>query len=165
MAIRALRHVGLKMVSIGLAALLWLIVSGEQIVERSLRDSAGVHESAGTARGGRRCRRDVVEVRVRGSSGALSRIAAGELVAVMDLRGSTPGPAAVSSGEPRCPRAVRHRRRAGGALEHLNAVRAVGHQARADRAGGRGRTGARIRGGDNRPRSRRRSKWSVRPVH
>ena len=37
MAIRALRHVGLKVVSIGLAALLWLVVSGEQIVERALR--------------------------------------------------------------------------------------------------------------------------------
>ena len=36
MAIVGFRHVGLKVVSIALAALLWLVVSGEQIVERAL---------------------------------------------------------------------------------------------------------------------------------
>jgi YbbR domain-containing protein len=90
MAIRALRHVGLKVVSIGLAALLWLIVSGEQIVERSLRvpleftNLPARLELVGDAP-------DVVEVRVRGSSGALSRISTGEVVAVMDLRTARPG--------------------------------------------------------------------------
>ena len=34
---RLFRHLGLKVVSIVLAALLWLVVSGEQIVERALR--------------------------------------------------------------------------------------------------------------------------------
>ena len=37
MAIAGLRNIGLKVVSIALAALLWLLVSGEQIVERALR--------------------------------------------------------------------------------------------------------------------------------
>jgi YbbR domain-containing protein len=86
----ALRHIGLKVVSIGLAALLWLVVSGEQIVERALRiplEFANLPtrlELVGDAP-------DVVDVRVRGSSGALSRIATGELVAILDLRSARPG--------------------------------------------------------------------------
>lgn len=90
MPIRALRRVGLKIVSIGLAALLWLVVSGEQLVERSLRipleftNLPARLEVVGEPP-------DVVEVRLRGSSGALSRIATGELVAVMDLRAARAG--------------------------------------------------------------------------
>src|SRR5688500_3272936 len=86
----ALRHIGLKVVSIGLAALLWLAVSGEQIVERALRiplefaNLPAQLELVGDAP-------DVVDVRVRGSSGALSRIATGELVAILDLRSARPG--------------------------------------------------------------------------
>ena len=37
MAFFGLRHLGLKLLSIALAALLWLLVSGEQIVERAMR--------------------------------------------------------------------------------------------------------------------------------
>ena len=37
MAIIGLRHIGLKIMSIALAALLWLVVAGEQVVERALR--------------------------------------------------------------------------------------------------------------------------------
>ena len=37
MAYPGFRHLGLKLISIALAALLWLLVSGEQIVERALR--------------------------------------------------------------------------------------------------------------------------------
>lgn len=83
-------HLGLKFISIGLAALLWLVVSGEQIVERALRipleftNLPAQLEIVGDAP-------DVVDARVRGSSGALSRIAAGELVAVIDLRTARPG--------------------------------------------------------------------------
>src|SRR5512140_2806592 len=90
MAIGPLRHVGLKLVSIGLAALLWLVVSGEQIVERALRvpleftNLPAQLEVVGDPP-------DVVEVRVRGSSGALSRIAGGEVVAVLDLRSARAG--------------------------------------------------------------------------
>ena len=85
MAIAGFRHLGLKIVSIGLAALLWALVSGEQVVERALRvplEFTNVPpnlELVGDAP-------TVVDVRVRGSSGALGRISAGELVAVLDLR-------------------------------------------------------------------------------
>jgi YbbR domain-containing protein len=90
MAIPAFRNVGLKAVSIALAAALWLVVSGEQIVERVLRiplefmnlpEQLEIVGSPPT----------VVDVRVRGSSGALSRLAPGELVAVVDLSAARPG--------------------------------------------------------------------------
>jgi len=90
MAIAGFRHLGLKIVSIGLAVLLWALVSGEQVVERALRvpleftNVPGRLEIVGDAP-------QVVEVRVRGSSGAVGRIAAGEVVAVLDLRGAGPG--------------------------------------------------------------------------
>lgn len=83
-------HLGLKFVSIALAALLWMAVSGEQTVERSLRipleftNLPSQLEVVGDAPA-------VVDVRVRGSSGALNRIAAGELVAVLDLRSGRAG--------------------------------------------------------------------------
>ena len=90
MAIPGFRHLGLKVLSIVLAALIWLVVSGEQIVERALRipleftnlppDLELVGDTP-----------DVVDVRVRGSSGALSRVASGELVAVLDLRSARAG--------------------------------------------------------------------------
>lgn len=91
MAVIGFRHIGLKVVSIVLAALLWLVVSGEQIVERALRvpleftNLPPQLEVVGYPP-------NVVDVRVRGSSGALSRIAAGELVAVVDLRSAREGP-------------------------------------------------------------------------
>jgi YbbR domain-containing protein len=84
MAIVGFRHIGLKAVSIALAALIWLIVSGEQVVERALRiplEFTNVPSSLEIVGDPP----DVVDVRVRGSSGALSRIATGELVAVLDL--------------------------------------------------------------------------------
>jgi YbbR domain-containing protein len=90
MAIGPLRHVGLKLVSIGLAALLWLVVSGEQIVERALRiplEFTNLPAQLEVVSDPP----DVVDVRVRGSSGALGRIATGELVAVLDLRSARPG--------------------------------------------------------------------------
>ena len=84
------RHIGLKLLSIVLASLIWLLVSGEQIVERALRipleftNLPAELELVGDTP-------DLVDVRVRGSSGALSRVAAGELIAVLDLRGARPG--------------------------------------------------------------------------
>lgn len=90
MAIRGFRHLGLKFVSIALAALLWLVVSGEQIVERALRiplefTNLPPHlELVGETP-------TVADVRVRGSSGALTRLAPGDLVAVLDLRAARPG--------------------------------------------------------------------------
>jgi YbbR domain-containing protein len=90
MAYPGFRHIGLKVLSIALAALIWLLVSGEQIVERALRipleftNLPAQLELVGDTP-------TVVDVRVRGSSGALSRVAAGELVAVLDLRTARPG--------------------------------------------------------------------------
>jgi YbbR domain-containing protein len=84
------RHIGLKLLSIVLASLIWLVVAGEQIVERALRIPleftnlpAELEMVGGTP--------DLVEVRVRGSSGVLSRVAAGELIAVLDLRTARAG--------------------------------------------------------------------------
>ncbi len=85
MALVGFRNIGLKAISIALAASIWLLVSGEEIVERALRvplEFTNVPpqlEIVGDPP-------DVVDVRIRGSSGTLSRIAAGELVAVLDLQ-------------------------------------------------------------------------------
>lgn len=90
MAIPGFRHFGLKLLSVVLGALVWLLVSGEQIVERALRipleftNLPAELELVGDTP-------DLVDVRVRGSSGALSRVAAGELVAVIDLRSARRG--------------------------------------------------------------------------
>lgn len=90
MAYPGFRHIGFKLLSVALAALIWLLVSGEQIVERALRipleftNLPAQIELVGNAP-------TVVDVRVRGSSGALNRVAAGELVAVLDLRTARPG--------------------------------------------------------------------------
>lgn len=84
MAAFGLRHVGLKVLSIGLAVLLWLLVGGEPLVERALRvplELTNVPPSLEIVEEPP----DMVDVRVRGSSGALGRVAAGELVAVLDL--------------------------------------------------------------------------------
>jgi len=90
MAYPGFRHLGLKFISIALAALLWLVVSGEQIVERALRipleftNLPAQLEMVGEPP-------NVADVRIRGSSGALSRVASGELVAVLDLRSARRG--------------------------------------------------------------------------
>jgi YbbR domain-containing protein len=85
MAIRPFRNLALKLVSVVLAALLWLIVSGEQTVERVLRipleftNIPSELELVGEPP-------TVVDVRVRGSSGALGRLSSGDLAAVLDVR-------------------------------------------------------------------------------
>jgi len=90
MAIIGFRHIGLKIMSIGLAALLWLVVAGEQVVERALRiplefiNMPAQLEPVGEPP-------NMMDVRLRGSSGRLSRIASGEVVAVVDLQGARPG--------------------------------------------------------------------------
>jgi YbbR domain-containing protein len=90
MAYPGFRHIGLKLLSIVLAASIWLLVSGEQVVERALRvpleftNLPAQLEIVGDTP-------DFVDVRVRGSSGSLSRVATGELVAVLDLRGARAG--------------------------------------------------------------------------
>jgi hypothetical protein len=84
MRVHPFRHLGLKVLAIALATLLWLTVAGEHIVERSLRVPLEFRnippqlEIVGNPP-------DTVDVRVRGSSALLSRIQAGEIVAVLDL--------------------------------------------------------------------------------
>lgn len=90
MRIRPFEHVGLKLLSLALAVLLWLVVAGEEAVERGLRVPLELQqipdgvELLGEVP-------DTVDVRVRGSSGALSRVGAGDIVAVLDLGGVQPG--------------------------------------------------------------------------
>ena len=84
------RHFGLKLLSLGLAVLVWMVVSGEETVERGLRVPLELQQvPAGLELLG-----DVpatVDVRVRGASGTLSRVAAGDVIAVLDLRGARAG--------------------------------------------------------------------------
>jgi YbbR domain-containing protein len=90
MAFRPFHNLALKLVSVVLAALLWLIVSGEQTVERVLRipleftNIPAQLELVGDPP-------TVVDVRVRGSSGTLGRLSSGELAAVLDVRSPRPG--------------------------------------------------------------------------
>jgi hypothetical protein len=87
---RLLQNFGLKVLSIGLAALLWGLVAGQREAERSLRvpleyrnippDLEMLGEPA-----------SLVDVRVRGSSGVLGELRGADLVAVLDLRSARPG--------------------------------------------------------------------------
>jgi YbbR domain-containing protein len=90
MAYHPFRNLGLKALSVGIAALLWLVVAGERIVERVMRAPVEMQnlpeglEIVGNPP-------DTVEVRLRGPSGALSRMAAGDMAAVIDLQTARPG--------------------------------------------------------------------------
>jgi YbbR domain-containing protein len=78
------RNPGLKIVSLALAAVLWLTLAGEHVVERNLRvplefrNIPEALEIVGNAP-------ESVDVRLRGSSAVLSRVVPGEIVAVIDL--------------------------------------------------------------------------------
>src|SRR5437867_8541727 len=93
MKLRALwpfRHFGLKVLSVGLAILLWMAVAGEETVERGLRVPLELQQfPAGLELAGEVP--TTVDVRVRGASGTLSRVSAGEVVAVIDLRAARSG--------------------------------------------------------------------------
>jgi YbbR domain-containing protein len=90
MAYHPFRHLGLKVLAIALATLLWLTVAGEHVVERSLRvplefrNIPPLIEITGDPP-------NDVEVRLRGSSAVLGRLDPGEVVAVLDLSGGRPG--------------------------------------------------------------------------
>jgi YbbR domain-containing protein len=80
------RHLGLKLLSVLLGVMLWMVVAGEETVVRGLRIPlelqqfpAGLELEAEPP--------STVEVRVRGSSGALGRLSSTDVVAVIDLRG------------------------------------------------------------------------------
>ena len=90
MAYHPFRHIGLKLVAIALATLLWLTVAGQHVVERILRVPVEFRnipaqlEVVGNPP-------DSVEVRLRGSSALLSRLQPGDVVAVVDLQQARPG--------------------------------------------------------------------------
>lgn len=90
MAYHPFRNLGLKFLSVCIAGLLWLVVAGERVVERVMRAPVEMQnlpeglEIVGTPP-------DTVEVRLRGPSGALSRMAAGDMAAVIDLQTARPG--------------------------------------------------------------------------
>jgi YbbR domain-containing protein len=78
------RHFGLKLLSVGLAILLWMNVAGEETVERGLRAPLELQQfPAGLEIQGEPP--STVDVRVRGTSGALSRVGPGDIVGVLDL--------------------------------------------------------------------------------
>lgn len=84
------RHFGLKLLSFGLALLLWMSVAGEEIVERGLRVPLELQQFPQ----GLELQNEPpasVDVRVRGASAALSRLGAGDVFAVLDLHGAAPG--------------------------------------------------------------------------
>jgi YbbR domain-containing protein len=84
------RHLGLKVLAITLAIVLWLTVAGEHVVERTLRvplefrNIPTALEIVGNTP-------DNVDVRVRGSSALLSRLQTGDIVAVLDLGAARAG--------------------------------------------------------------------------
>jgi YbbR domain-containing protein len=84
------RYVGLKFLSLVVAVLLWMAVSGESTVERGLRVPLELQQlPPGVELTG-----DVpatVDVRVQGGSSTLSRVMAGDVVAVLDLRSARSG--------------------------------------------------------------------------
>ena len=90
MALPLLRNIWLKFLSISIAALLWLVVAGDRVVERVLRVPIEFQnlpqglEIVGDPPEG-------VDVRLRASSGALGRLATGDIAAVIDLRTARPG--------------------------------------------------------------------------
>ena len=87
---RIFRNFGIKVLSIGLAALLWGLVAGQREAERSLRVPLEYRniptelELLGEPA-------SLVDVRVRGSSGVLGELRGADLVAVLDLRTARPG--------------------------------------------------------------------------
>ena len=84
-------YTGLKIVSVALAVLLWMMVSSQRAsVERGLRiplELQNLPENLEMVEPPQ----EAVDVRVRGTADALSRISPGELVAAVDLSAAQPG--------------------------------------------------------------------------
>jgi YbbR domain-containing protein len=89
-AFHPFRHLGLKFMAIALAALLWLTVAGDHVVERSMRvplefrNIPPALEIVGDPP-------TAVDVRLRGSSALLARLEPREIVAVLNLSTARPG--------------------------------------------------------------------------
>ena len=84
------RHLGLKIMALALSTLLWLIVAGDHLVERSMRvplefrNIPPALEIVGDPP-------TAVDVRLRGSSALLGRLEPRDIVAVLDLGTARPG--------------------------------------------------------------------------
>jgi YbbR domain-containing protein len=90
MAYNPFRDLGLKVLALALATLLWLTVAGEHVGERVMRVPLEFHnippdlEIVGEPP-------TSVDVRVRGSSGIISRLQPGEVAASLELGGARTG--------------------------------------------------------------------------
>jgi YbbR domain-containing protein len=90
MAWHPFRNLWLKTLALGLSAVLWLTVTRDHVVERSLRvpleyqNIPAELELTGEPPAS-------VDVRIRGASSLLARLEPGEIVAVLDLHGARPG--------------------------------------------------------------------------
>ena len=90
MITRAFRHLGLKVLSLLLAVLLWFMVAGQKDAERSLRiplEFQNIPEQLELTEEPP----SFVDVRLRGPSGSLGQVRAGDVVAVLDLASARPG--------------------------------------------------------------------------
>ena len=90
MAIRPFANLPLKVLSLAVAVVLWLAVSGQSTVERNIRVPLEYQnvppgmEIVGDPPGS-------ADVRLRGSSGNLARVVQGDVVAALDLTNARPG--------------------------------------------------------------------------
>lgn len=90
MAYNPFRNFGLKVLALAISGLLWFTMAGEHIVERivsvplEMQNRPERLELVGNPP-------DQVEVRLRGSSGLLSRLQPGDIVAILDLEAARPG--------------------------------------------------------------------------
>ena len=90
MAIRPFANLPLKVLSLLVAVVLWLAVSGQSTVERNIlvpleyKNEPPGMEIVGDRPGS-------VDVRLRGSSGNLARVVQGDVVAALDLKNARPG--------------------------------------------------------------------------
>lgn len=105
MAYHPFRNIGLKVLALGLGSVLWLTVAGEHVGERVMRVPLEFHnvppdlEIVGDPP-------TSVDVRVRGSSGVISRLQPGEVVASLELVGARPGTRLLHIEEVRAPYGV-----------------------------------------------------------
>jgi YbbR domain-containing protein len=90
MTVHPFRNLGLKALATALAVAMWLMVSREAVVERSLRvpleyqnipDGIEIVGSPPSS----------VDVRVRGTSSLLGRVEPGDVIATLDLKAARPG--------------------------------------------------------------------------
>ena len=90
MAYNPFRNFGLKIMALVIAGLVWFTMGGEYVVERivqvplEMRNRPEQLELVGNPP-------DQVEVRLSGSSGLLSRLQPGDIVAILDLGAARPG--------------------------------------------------------------------------